>query len=53
VHEVFVLQIAGRKRWQLYEPVIPLPHRSLFFKPELYTGQARWLIVSTLLDTIC
>ncbi len=40
VHEVFVLQIAGRKRWQLYEPVIPLPHRTQLFRPELYTGQA-------------
>jgi ribosomal protein L16 Arg81 hydroxylase len=40
VHEVFVLQIAGRKRWQLYEPVIRLPHRSQLFRPELYTGQA-------------
>jgi ribosomal protein L16 Arg81 hydroxylase len=40
VHEVFVLQIAGRKRWQLYEPVIPLPHRSQPFRPELYAGQA-------------
>jgi ribosomal protein L16 Arg81 hydroxylase len=39
VHEVFVLQIAGRKRWQLYEPVIPLPHRTQVFRPELYTGQ--------------
>jgi ribosomal protein L16 Arg81 hydroxylase len=39
VHDVFVLQIAGRKRWQLYEPVIPLPHRTQLFRPELYTGQ--------------
>jgi len=40
VHEVFVLQIAGRKRWHLYEPVIPLPHRMQPFRPELFTGQA-------------
>jgi ribosomal protein L16 Arg81 hydroxylase len=40
VHEVFVLQVAGSKRWQLYEPVIPLPHRTQLFRPELYTGQA-------------
>jgi len=40
IHDVFVLQIAGGKRWQLYEPVIPLPHRSQPFKPEFYTGQA-------------
>lgn len=24
-HDVFVLQIAGSKRWQVYDPVIPLP----------------------------
>lgn len=40
VHEVFVLQIAGKKVWQLYEPVIPLPHRTQLFTPSLYTGQA-------------
>lgn len=40
IHEVFVLQIAGRKRWQLYEPVITLPHRTQLFRPELFTGQA-------------
>lgn len=40
VHEVLVLQIAGRKRWQLYEPVIPLPHRTQLFRPDLYNGQA-------------
>jgi len=28
VHEVFVLQIAGKKRWSLYPPTIKLPHRS-------------------------
>jgi hypothetical protein len=25
VHDVFVLQIAGRKRWTLHEPVVPAP----------------------------
>jgi ribosomal protein L16 Arg81 hydroxylase len=39
VHEVFVLQIAGRKRWQLYEPLLPLPHRTQLFRPEIYTAQ--------------
>ncbi|MFL5757038.1 MAG: cupin domain-containing protein, partial [Chloroflexota bacterium] len=28
VHDVFVLQVAGRKRWRLYEPVLELPLRS-------------------------
>ncbi len=28
VHDVFVLQIAGRKRWLVHEPVVPLPLRS-------------------------
>ncbi len=28
VHDVFVLQIAGQKRWLVHEPVIPLPLRS-------------------------
>jgi ribosomal protein L16 Arg81 hydroxylase len=40
VHEVFVLQIAGRKRWSIYSPVIPLPHRSQPFTPQAYAGQA-------------
>jgi len=40
VHEVFVLQIAGSKCWQLYEPVITLPHRTQLFRPEFFTGQA-------------
>ena len=25
VHDVFVLQVSGRKRWQLHEPVVPAP----------------------------
>lgn len=39
IHEVFVLQIAGKKRWSIYAPVIELPHRSQLFTPEAYTGQ--------------
>jgi lysine-specific demethylase/histidyl-hydroxylase NO66 len=27
-HEVFILQVAGRKRWQFYEPVVELPLRN-------------------------
>lgn len=33
-HDIFVLQIAGRKRWRVTEPPIHLPHRSQAFKPE-------------------
>jgi ribosomal protein L16 Arg81 hydroxylase len=36
VHEVFVLQIAGHKRWSLYEPRLQLPHRSQPFNPQHY-----------------
>jgi hypothetical protein len=37
VHEVFVLQIAGKKRWSLYDPPIELPHRTQIFNPNTYT----------------
>jgi ribosomal protein L16 Arg81 hydroxylase len=40
VHEVFVLQIAGKKRWSIYSPVIALPHRSQLFTPNAYGGQS-------------
>ena len=36
VHEVFVLQIAGKKRWSLFPPTIHLPLRSQPFTPEGY-----------------
>ncbi len=36
-HEVFVLQIAGSKRWRVYEPPLQLPHRNQPFSPESYT----------------
>jgi len=36
-HEVFVLQIAGHKRWSLYTPPLGLPHRSQPFNPAAYT----------------
>jgi ribosomal protein L16 Arg81 hydroxylase len=39
VHEVFVLQIAGSKRWSLYAPVIELPHRNQICTPQSYSGQ--------------
>jgi ribosomal protein L16 Arg81 hydroxylase len=40
-HEVFVLQIAGQKRWKVYKPSIPLPHRSQIFDPSNYSLPAR------------
>lgn len=36
-HEVFVLQIAGIKRWHIYPPPLELPHRSQPFSAERYT----------------
>ena len=35
-HDVFVLQIAGKKRWRLFEPPLTLPHRSQPFTPAGY-----------------
>ncbi len=35
-HDVFVLQIAGMKRWRVFEPPLPLPHRSQPFTPAGY-----------------
>ena len=34
-HDVFVLQISGRKRWLVYEPVVELPLRSQRYSPDL------------------
>lgn len=34
-HDVFVLQIAGTKRWLVYEPVLDLPLRDQRYGPEL------------------
>lgn len=39
IHEVFVLQVAGKKRWSVYEPTVPLPHRGQAFTPQAYSGQ--------------
>jgi ribosomal protein L16 Arg81 hydroxylase len=35
-HEVFVLQIAGTKRWRIFPPPLHLPHRSQPFVPVGY-----------------
>src|SRR5829696_3827062 len=34
-HEVFVLQVAGHKRWLVYDPVFELPLRNQRYKAEL------------------
>ena len=34
-HDVFVLQVAGRKRWRVYEPVFELPLKDQRWSPEL------------------
>jgi ribosomal protein L16 Arg81 hydroxylase len=34
-HDVFVLQVAGRKRWRVYEPVVELPLKDQRWSPEL------------------
>jgi ribosomal protein L16 Arg81 hydroxylase len=39
-HEVFVLQIAGGKRWRIHKPPLPLPHRSQPFDPRGYVPSA-------------
>jgi lysine-specific demethylase/histidyl-hydroxylase NO66 len=34
-HDVFVLQIAGEKRWLVYDPVLELPLKEQRYRPEL------------------
>lgn len=34
-HDVLVLQVSGRKRWQVWEPVLELPLRHQRYSPEL------------------
>ena len=34
-HDVFVLQISGRKRWLVYDPVFELPLKEQRYRPEL------------------
>jgi ribosomal protein L16 Arg81 hydroxylase len=34
-HDVFVLQVAGRKRWRVYEPVVELPLKDQRWSPDL------------------
>jgi len=44
-HEVFVLQIGGKKHWRIYEPPVTLPHRSQPFPRSGYTLPAPLLEV--------
>jgi hypothetical protein len=39
-HEVFILQIAGTKRWQIFSPPLQLPHRTQTFAPERHANAA-------------
>ncbi|MET0939190.1 MAG: cupin domain-containing protein [Gaiellaceae bacterium] len=34
-HDVFCLQVAGRKRWLVYEPALELPLRNQRYRPEM------------------
>ena len=34
-HDVFVLQVSGRKRWLVYEPALELPLKNQRYSPEL------------------
>ena len=43
-HEVFVLQIGGKKRWRVYEPPVELPHRSQPFNRSGYAPPASPLL---------
>ena len=40
-HDVFVLQIAGKKHWRVHEPPLRLPHSSQPFSPVGYTPPAQ------------
>jgi len=44
-HEIFVLQIAGGKRWRIHEPPLFLPHRSQPFDPRSYVSSVALLEV--------
>jgi len=35
-HEVFVLQISGRKHWKIWDSLVELPHQSQPFHPSMY-----------------
>ena len=39
-HEVFILQISGKKHWRVFDPPLPLPHRTQTFTPHGYIPTA-------------
>ena len=39
-HEVFVLQISGRKHWQIFDSLVDLPHQSQPFHPGMLEPSA-------------
>jgi len=43
-HEVFVLQISGRKHWKIYDAPIDLPHRTQQYQPQIHTTPATPLL---------
>jgi len=43
-HEVFVLQIAGSKRWRIEKPPLSLPHRGQPFDPRSHRSSAAPLL---------
>ena len=53
VHDVFVLQFAGRKHWTIHEPVLEAPLRTQPWdarKPEVAAGAAREAVIDTVLE---
>jgi lysine-specific demethylase/histidyl-hydroxylase NO66 len=45
-HDVFILQVAGRKLWRVYEPVVELPLKSQRWSPGTGDPGAPWAEVS-------
>ena len=39
-HEVFVLQLSGRKHWKIFDSLVDLPHQSQPFHPTMYRPSA-------------
>ncbi|MFY9655743.1 MAG: cupin domain-containing protein [Methylocystis sp.] len=37
-HEVFVLQISGRKHWKIFDSLVQLPHQTQPFHPSMYNS---------------
>jgi lysine-specific demethylase/histidyl-hydroxylase NO66 len=52
VHDVFVLQFAGRKHWRIHEPVLPSPLRNQPWQERKAAVQARCAETPTLDDVL-